>query len=165
MASHYIEDIELLRRKSGISYQEAIDLLDAHNGDVARALAELERNGRLKPETGTASRSSDRKSGSAAACASWWFTILYRARIKVRKDDTPVLNVSVLVVILALVLSPRLTIGSAILCLLLGYKFGFTKNDPDFSGEKLERLLRTAAEKIKAFGRFIASKFQDGTEN
>ena len=31
MASYTIEDIELIRRKSGISYQEAVSLLDYHN--------------------------------------------------------------------------------------------------------------------------------------
>lgn len=36
MASYTIEDIELIRRKSGISYQEAVSLLDYHNGNVAR---------------------------------------------------------------------------------------------------------------------------------
>lgn len=45
MASYTIEDIELIRRKSGISYQEAVSLLDYHNGNVARALVDLERNG------------------------------------------------------------------------------------------------------------------------
>ena len=35
MASYTIEDIELIRRKSGISYQEAVSLLDYHNGNVA----------------------------------------------------------------------------------------------------------------------------------
>ena len=34
MASYTIEDIELIRRKSGISYQEAVSLLDYHNGNV-----------------------------------------------------------------------------------------------------------------------------------
>ena len=51
MASYTIEDIELIRRKSGISYQEAVALLDYHNGNVARALVDLERNGRIKPES------------------------------------------------------------------------------------------------------------------
>ena len=51
MASYTIEDIELIRKKSGISYQEAVALLDYHNGNVARALVDLERNGRIKPES------------------------------------------------------------------------------------------------------------------
>ena len=69
MASYTIEDIELIRRKSGISYQEAVSLLDYHNGNVARALVDLERNGRLKPDAAAqdAPKSAEKKASTAAA--------------------------------------------------------------------------------------------------
>ena len=51
MASYTIEDIELLRKKSGMTYQEAVALLDYHDGNLARALIDLEKNGRLKEDT------------------------------------------------------------------------------------------------------------------
>ena len=47
MAAYSMEDIELIRRKSGITYEEAVSMLDYHNGDVARVLIDLEKNGRL----------------------------------------------------------------------------------------------------------------------
>ena len=50
MDTYTIEDIELLRKKSGLSYQEAVALLDYHNGSLARALIDLEKSGRLKEE-------------------------------------------------------------------------------------------------------------------
>ena len=50
MEPYTIEDIELLRQKSGLSYQEAVALLDYHSGSVARALIDLEKHGRLNPE-------------------------------------------------------------------------------------------------------------------
>ena len=50
MSGYTLEDIDIIRRKSGISYQEAVALLDYHNGNVARALVDLERSGKLKPE-------------------------------------------------------------------------------------------------------------------
>ena len=50
MEPYTIEDIELLRQKSGLSYQEAVALLDYHNGSVARALIDLEKHGRLKAQ-------------------------------------------------------------------------------------------------------------------
>ena len=42
MAKYTIEDIEILRQKSGISYEEAVNLLEYHNGSLARALIDLE---------------------------------------------------------------------------------------------------------------------------
>ena len=50
METYTIEDIELLRKKSGLSYQEAVALLDYHNGNLARALIDLEKSGRLKED-------------------------------------------------------------------------------------------------------------------
>ena len=66
MASYTIEDIELIRRKSGISYQEAVALLDYHNGNVARALVDLERNGRIKPEAEVAADNREKMVRNAA---------------------------------------------------------------------------------------------------
>ena len=50
VARYTIEDIEILRKKSGITYEEAVNLLEYHDGSLARALVDLERNGRLKGE-------------------------------------------------------------------------------------------------------------------
>ena len=41
MDAYTIEDVELLRRKSGMTYQEAVALLEYHTGDLARALIDL----------------------------------------------------------------------------------------------------------------------------
>ena len=46
MARNYsVEDVETLRQKSGVSYEEAIRLLDKYDGDLASALIELEKSG------------------------------------------------------------------------------------------------------------------------
>ena len=103
MASYTIEDIELIRRKSGISYQEAVSLLDYHNGNVARALVDLERNGRLKPDAAAqdAPKSAEKKASTAAASKSkggfmHFINKLYRARVKVARQSIPILNISLL---------------------------------------------------------------------
>ena len=81
MAKYTFEDIEILRQKSGISYEEAVNLLEYHNGSLARALVDLEKNGRLK--TGPASSDAGKapracspfSTASGCACARtrpWW---------------------------------------------------------------------------------------------
>jgi len=171
MAAYTIEDIELIRRKSGISYQEAVSLLDYHNGNVARALVDLERNGRINPEAaqtqrpaasaGTASTSSSSGHAGKSGFVNL-MTKLYRARLKISKDETPVVNVSALFSLLGLIIAPHLVIVGAIASLVLGYKFAFTKNDPEFAGENLERMVRNAADNVKASVGDIARGFQDG---
>lgn len=166
MAAYTIEDIELIRRKSGISYQEAVALLDYHNGNVARALIDLERNGRIKEEH-EAPRSKPAASTTASSKASNKANAMnllhkcFRARVKVRREDTPILNVSALFAVLSVLISPHLVIVGAILALVLGYKISFEKHDHAFDSENLERTVRNAAENVKA----SVSDFTRGFQN
>jgi hypothetical protein len=169
MAAYTIEDIELIRRKSGISYQEAVALLDYHNGNVARALVDLERNGRIKEGA-----EQPKKSGSVHMHANIdinkssvmnFLHKCYRARIKVRKADTVILNISTIFAALSLLISPHLVIVGVIVCLVLGYKFSFDKHDHAFDGENLERTVRHAAENVKSTVNDFTRGFQSGSES
>lgn len=174
MAAYTIEDIELIRRKSGISYQEAVSLLDYHNGNVARALVDLERNGRIKPDAETrraAAQSSTPYSASGNVSSSAksgkngfvdLVSAFYRARIKVNKDDTPIINLSALFGIISVIVAPHIVIFGAIASLVLGYKFSFSKSDKAFEGENLERMVRSAADNVKSSVGDFARGFQNG---
>lgn len=169
MAAYTIEDIELIRRKSGISYQEAVALLDYHNGNVARALVDLERNGRLKE----GAADTKKKAGVNAtvdvqvnkSTVMDFVHKCFRARVKIRREDTPILNVSALFAALAVLISPHIVITGAIICLVLGYKFSFDKHDHAFDGENLERTVRHAAENVKTSVNDFTKGFQSNPEN
>ena len=48
MASYNIKHIEYLRQKANLTYEQAVALLDRNDGDIGRALIELEKSGALK---------------------------------------------------------------------------------------------------------------------
>lgn len=156
MDFYTIEDIELLRKKSGLSYQEAVALLDYHSGNLARALIDLEKNGRLKSEEenirkeGTRAMSENHKKGETREKAINLLQKLYRSRVKIRKGDTNVVNVSVLFAAACLLLAPHMTIAGVIISMILGYQFSFTRMDPDFAAENLEKMVRSAAQNAKS---------------
>ena len=164
MASYTIEDIELIRRKSGISYQEAVALLDYHNGNVARALVDLERNGRIRPEASQTTQESTHHNKKGFMN---FMTRLYQFRLKVKKGSITILNMSMLFSILAILISPHLVIIGAILMLILGYHVSFDKRDPDFASDNLERMVRNAGENVKDavgdFTRGFEEAFSDKT--
>lgn len=162
MASYTIEDIELIRKKSGISYQEAVALLDYHNGNVARALVDLERNGRIKPESQQKASSSSGSSQHSRSALSRLFSKFYRFRLKVKKGDIVIANLSLLFSLLALMVSPHLVIIAAILVLILGYRVSFDKNDRDFASANLEKMVRNAADNVKSTVSDFAKGFEDG---
>ena len=155
MEPYTIEDIELLRQKSGLSYQEAVAMLDYHNGSVARALIDLEKHGRLKntdieQKEGTKHMEGTAKKGETKEKALNLLQKLYRCRVKIRKGDTNIFNVSVLFAGLCLILAPHMTIAGVILSMILGYQFSFSKMDPDFETENLEKMVKNAAQNAKS---------------
>ena len=155
MEPYTIEDIELLRQKSGMSYQEAVALLDYHNGSLARALIDLEKHGRLNNEEtaekeGTKQMNGNEKKNGTKEKALNLLQKLYRSRIKIHKGTTTVFNVSVLFSALCLLLAPHMTIAGIIVSMILGYQFSFTGMDPDFASENLEKMVRSAAQNAKS---------------
>ena len=162
MASYTIEDIEMIRRKSGISYEEAVALLDYHNGNVLYALIDLQRNGKLKadgsdqPVEGPvrSSRSQRRKMGLINA-----FQWLYQTRIKVRRGNTIIVNLSILFTILALFISPKLALAGLIISLLCGYRINLDKNDEEFASQSIEGMVRSAADNVRQSVSGIARSF------
>ena len=186
MAAYTIEDIELIRRKSGITYQEAVSLLDYHNGNVARALVDLERNGRIQSGASREYASEKRAQSSTASAASAasastpkrpaaaapkgekdkgfvaFLSKLYRIRLKLHKDQTPIINLSLLFTLLGLLIAPHVFIIGAIFSLVLGYRFSYSSNDPEFVGDNLERMVKNAAENVKSSVSDFAKGFQDG---
>ena len=155
MEPYTIEDIELLRQKSGLIYQEAVALLDYHSGSLARALIDLEKHGKLKNEEnnvkeGTRSMNGNTKKGETKEKALNLLQKLYRSRVKIRKGDTNIFNVSVLFAGLCLLLAPHMTIAGIIVSMILGYQFSFTGMDPDFASENLEKMVKSAAQNAKS---------------
>lgn len=187
MASYTIEDIELIRRKSGISYQEAVSLLDYHNGNIARALVDLERNGRIKEDAssvdqetpaghaGTGNRGkasasnqnnfTSEKTGKAGKSAKNKFvdliSKLFRTRIKVNRGSLPIANLSALFGIVAAIISPHLMILAAVVVLLLGYKVSLSREDPDFASANMEKMVRSAADNVRSSVDDIKSSVSD----
>lgn len=155
MEPYTIEDIELIRQKSGVSYQEAVALLDYHNGSVARALIDLEKHGKLnhtenEQKEGNKNMNGTAKKGETKEKALNLLQKLYRCRVKIRKGDTNVFNVSVLFAGLCLLLAPHMTIAGIIVSMILGYQFSFSRMDPDFETENLEKMVKNAAQNAKS---------------
>lgn len=142
MAQYTIEDIEILRQKSGISYEEAVNLLEYHNGSLARALVDLEKNGKLN--TGKSGQKAEGKHRN-------FFTLLYRIRLKVSKGSVPIVNLSVLfLLVLALLGQWWALVLGLIASLVLGYRITVDRNSPEMDGASFEDMVKNAAGNVRA---------------
>ncbi len=148
MERYTIEDIEILRRKSGISYEEAVNLLEYHNGNLARALVDLERNGRINPQA--EQKHSHHVHGQGSRKASGFFGALYRFRLLVKKGNITIINLSLLFSLVALLISPHLMLLGLIVLLVLGYRVSFEANSADFASDDLGSMVKNAAQNVKS---------------
>ncbi|WMJ79196.1 DUF4342 domain-containing protein [Clostridium sp. MB40-C1] len=120
-----LEQIELLKKRANISYEEAKETLEKFDGDIVEALIYLEKN---------------KKINKNCSCESKFLRNLEKlikrgnkTKVVVRKEDETVLKTSVNLVILCTVLACPVTIVATILALV-------TKHTIRIEREKEENL-------------------------
>ena len=86
------------------------------------------------------------------------FSVLYRTRVKVQKDDTPILNLSLIFSIIAVCSAPWLAVIGLVV-VVLGYRFSIEHNAAEFSGS-FQDVVNSAAANVKG-----AVNSFTGTEN
>ena len=150
MAKYTIEDIEILRQKSGISYEEAVNLLEYHNGSLARTLVDLEKNGRLKNE-GSSQRQHKGLKGL--------FDFLFRLRLKVKKGKTTIVNLSSLFVVVVLGTAPHICVIGLIVSLVLGYRIAIDRDSSDFADDNFDDMVRNARSNVQNTVSSFAQQF------
>ena len=143
MKRYTLDDVEYIRSRAYCTYDEAIALLDMYEGDVARVLAELERQGKLK----NAGRKKDEGFGETLKRL---LRSGYEHRVVVKKGERVILNLSVITVGLCLILAPHLVIIGGVLLLVLGYQFRL-RNEVGMSRE-FDDMAYTAKENIRNAG-------------
>lgn len=116
-----LQNIEYLREKADVSYQEAAELLERYDGNVMRVLVELEQQGRVfaQPSTGNAQPQRKQSKNEGKERATAIIENVFRRRLVVEKKGaegkkTTLLNVSVPVAVGATIIAPYLTVIAAI---------------------------------------------------
>lgn len=144
MANYTIDDIEILRKKSGITYEEAVNLLEYHNGSLARSLVDLERNGRLQENGPTTRAATGNQSGLKKL-----FNTLYRTRLMVRSGSIVVANLSIVFMLAVLLVAPHIAIIGLIASLVLGYRISIDRKSQAFANETFDSVVNTAKTNVQ----------------
>jgi len=91
------------------------------------------------------------------------FSTLYCNRVKVNKSGTPILNLSLLFSLLAVLTAPWLVVGGVIVALALGYKFAFERNAAGFCND-FDTVVKGAASNVRSVVDNVTDRF-DGDNN
>jgi len=178
MQDDTLRNIEYLREKADVSYEEAMELLTKFDGNVMRALVELERQGRvysarpvdddgLPPHYTHADHQryqQDRqkeKAQEAKKKASGFVSRALEHRLVVESgagdDKKTVANLSAPYVAGAAVIAPHLAVASVGLMFLLGYRVKLKKTKAGPLPEDVESFVDNTVSNIKQ----TASSFKE----
>jgi hypothetical protein len=156
MKNYDIKQIDYLREKTGTTYEEAIELMDRFDGDLARCLVELERDGRLRargaePHHNPFDRGDRRHGRPAFVLDGEGAKGILFSRILVRRGDTVISNLTVLFSLFVLLCAPWVMIVAIVLAFLGGCRVKWVKGNraggTDFGafvGHAAENIRRTA---------------------
>lgn len=134
-----LANIEYLREKANVSYEEAEQLLMQNDGNVMRVLVLLERQGNTYANDGnlapaTAQRHEHEPCGAAKNASSFFRRALATHLLIEKKMENGerklVVNVPALYAASFLLLAPRVTLGIAIVAFATGHTMRIQKADP-----------------------------------
>lgn len=136
MNDEMLGNIEYLREKANVSYEEAAELLERFDGNVMRVLVELEHQGKVYAQTsantGSAKKSCSREAEAAKRRASSLANRAFRTRVVVEKrddegDKQTIMNMSAPFALGVTIFAPYVTVASAVVAFATGHTVRFKK--------------------------------------
>lgn len=136
-----LSSIEYLRQKANVTYEEAVELLERYEGNVMRALVELEQQGRVYPQGSaekaeTDSQHAQRHVNEAKEKTASFLQKAFENRLVVeRKNDSGekelVANVSMPFAVGVAVFAPYLAVATAAVAFATGHNVNIRKEKKD----------------------------------
>ena len=184
-----LEQVERLREKADVSYDEAKAALEAANGDLLEALINLEKQGKVNTPSGGGYYSSDKSADNAALAAVaqqkqnrkccddrsgfrelmrkfWRFCgdLLHRGNInsfEVMKGGEVKASVSITILVLLLICFFWVTLPLLVVGLFFGFRYRF--RGPDLGKDIVNNAMDTAAEAAESIKKTVAGENTTGS--
>ncbi|MBU3093601.1 DUF4342 domain-containing protein [Clostridium sp. CM028] len=138
-----LEQIDELRKRANVSYEDAKNALEQSAGDLIEALVYLEKQNKIKAEENPCSESIFFKEVK---------NLIKKAnetKLIVKKDDAVVLNICVTLAIIITIVAFPLVIGALILALATNHKIRIQKkNNEDSEANKIFDKMSVAVNKV-----------------
>ena len=140
MNNEMLKNIEYLREKANVSYEEAMELLQDNNDDVMRALIELEKKGRLYSQPDDFDEKAQTEQHCHAGCkevkskAASFFNKAKLTRLVIKRknkyeEKETVANISALAAAGVAIIAPHFTFVVILLTLITGHQIKVETRD------------------------------------
>jgi hypothetical protein len=152
-----LEQIEALRERANVSYEEAKAALETCNGDIVEALIYLERQNKVKAEKKTCTESGFFSSVKhiVKKCN--------RIKFLIKKGDSIVINLPLTIVILMTIFTTPLVVIGLIAALVTNHKIRFQK--PDGGDMEINKTFDKMSTAVTTATSQIINTINNDTEN
>jgi len=138
-----LEQIDELRKRANVSYEDAKNALEQSEGNLIEALVYLEKQDKIKPEEKPCCESSFLKKIKKLIKKG------NETKLIVKKDDTVVLNICVTLSVILTIIATPLVITALIFALVTNHKIRIQKkNDENFEVNKIFDKMSVAVNKV-----------------
>jgi translation elongation factor EF-Ts len=138
-----LEQIDELRKRANVSYEDAKNALEQNAGNLIEALVYLEKQNKIKPEENASSENQFFKKVKKLIKKG------NETKLIVKKDDTVVLNICVTLAIITTVVATPLVVAALIFALATNHKIRIQKkNSEDSQVNKIFDKISVAVNKV-----------------
>ena len=138
-----LEQIDELRKRANVSYEDAKNALEQNEGNLIDALVYLEKQNKIKPEENPCSESKFFKNVKKLIKKG------NETKLIVKKDDIVVLNICVTLGIIITIVATPLVIAALIFALVTNHKIRIQKkNNEDLEVNKIFDKMSVAINKV-----------------
>jgi len=126
-----LEKIDVIIERANVSYQEAKEALEAHDGDLVEALIALEKGEKIKKEKNKAKENINEKCESFTGKLGAEIKRLHKHKFRINKEGEQVINIPLTIAIILCVITFPFSFVVLALLLILGYKISFQTKDSE----------------------------------
>ena len=127
-----IEQIDELRKRVDVSYEDAKEALEQSNGNILEAIIYLEKSGKIKQEEAKEEKKENGASDAICGVIAWCKKVIRKGNsnyLEIRKHENTILKLSLTITSIVVVLAPYISIPLLLLALLTGHKIRFHGED------------------------------------
>lgn len=141
--SSQLEQVDLLRQRANVSYEEAKIALEKSNGSLVEALVYLEKENKIKTETKFEAQGAV---DQGLKTIRRWVKKGNESRFIIKKRDSELINLSVTVTVIASVVAPVIPLVGIPLALITNHRIKIIKPNGQEAG--VNRVIDKVSDKV-----------------
>ena len=126
-----LDKMDVIMERANVSYQEAKDALEKHDGDLVEALIELEAEEKTKKNKKRINENMNEKGASFFSKITEELKKMHKQKFRIKKEEEQIINIPLTLGILFIVVTFPFSLILLGILVIIGYKISVTTKDSE----------------------------------